>query len=409
MFSMIRPKEMNRFFTKKAVTSLLCIFGLIVFCCLSTQLNPVNEVKRVHFDFKSLQLRLNRNYSTDIAHVINSEMTGPNHCDPILQIVFVKTYKTASTTTAAIFERYGYYRQLTFAVGKSHVLSFQSSFSHRNVMNFPKMEGKPYNILCNHARYNRKEMELVVPNATYVTILRKPEDQLESAFGYFEMYKAMGLPKKNALHTFMEDPIRYYKGHNFYKWQLSRNGQLFGLGFDHRYDDSEMMIQEKVQEIDKDFDLVLITEYYDESLLLLKKLLCWDFEDILYIPTGIRSTSHRFMKDGALIEKLRRWNHGDTLLYEHFNKTLWRKISEYGSSFYADLEYFRQLNQAVFEECIESDKKNKRDPREFRFVLKNQTDRCAALLRADVGYTNLIRRSMLDRFGKPWFWWIPFI
>ena len=50
---------------------------------------------------------------------------------------------------------------------------------------------------------------------------------------------------------------------------------------------SKMADEEEVwNQIDnhaKSFDLVLIAERFDESLLLLKDLLCWNFEDILYI------------------------------------------------------------------------------------------------------------------------------
>ncbi|PIK57633.1 putative galactosylceramide sulfotransferase isoform X2 [Apostichopus japonicus] len=225
-------------------------------------------------------------------------------CSPIQRIVFLKTHKTASTTMASVFERYGYYRNLTFAVGKRHVLSFEYKFSRGNVMKFPKMKGKPFDMLTNHARYSREEMNAVVPNATYITILRKPEDQVDSAFGYFEMYRGMKIGSEpNPLETFMDDPMKYYKGHKYHMWQLSRNGMLFDLGLDHKYDEDDQKINEKIKELAGEFDLVLISEYLDESLLLMKKLLCWEYTDIVYLSSGIRSKSHRYDKDRDLRNK----------------------------------------------------------------------------------------------------------
>ncbi|KAJ8046610.1 Galactosylceramide sulfotransferase [Holothuria leucospilota] len=321
-------------------------------------------------------------------------------CTPVQKIVFLKTHKTASTTTASIFERYGFYRGLKFAVGRTHVLSREKHFNRKNVLKFPLMDGT-FDILCNHARYNRKEMDVVVPNATYITILRKPEDQLESAFGYFEMYEGMNITAdKNAFKTFLNDPMKYYKDHKYRLWQLSRNGQLFDLVFDHTNDDNEADILAKIAQIDHDFDIVMLTEYYDESLILLKRLLCWDFEDILYFPVGIRSDSHRMAKDKDLIDKSRKWNHGDVLLYEHFTKVFWSKIEEYGPSFEKDLQKFRNLNKAAFDACISLNQTDKKDRREFRLVLKNKTDRCERIFRADVGYTKLIKKTMMKRFKK---------
>lgn len=324
-------------------------------------------------------------------------------CKPISRIVFLKTHKTASTTTASIFERYGYYRNLTFAIGRTHILSYTYKFSHLNLMKFPGMEGKPFDILCNHARYNRKEMDLVVPDATYVTILRRPEKQIDSAFGYFEMYRGMKLGMEtNPLKAFMKEPRKYYKEHKYHMWQESRNGMLFDLGFDHKYDDDEAKILQKINELDAEFDLVMIAEYFDESLLLLKKLLCWEFEDILYLSSGVRSSSHRYELDEDLIKRLREWSHGDSLLYNHFNTTFWKKVADYGPTFEADLKHFRQLNRAVFQDCIAENQMNKKDRREDKFMLKNKSERCAAILRADVPYTGLIRKSMVARFSpKP--------
>lgn len=325
----------------------------------------------------------------------------PTVCSPIQKIVFLKTYKTASTTTAAIVERYGYKRDLSFVVGEHNMLSFARPFSREMVLPFPKMASRKFDLLANHARYNRQEMDFLIPNATYITILRKPEDQLESAFGYFEMYKRIqtsGEIDMDALEMFMEDPGFYWR--KLRKWQIARNGQLFALGFDHEFDDDEDKILDMIDRLEEEMDLVLISDYYDESLILLRKLLCWDYEDILYVSAGVRSASHRFEKSDQLVDKLRKWNHGDVLLYDHFNRTLWERVSAYGDEFSKDLAHFRSLNRAAFDECIDSHKIDNTDPREDKFVLKHASEKCVALLRADMDYTELIRDSMLAKYGE---------
>ncbi|PIK41289.1 putative galactosylceramide sulfotransferase isoform X2 [Apostichopus japonicus] len=218
------------------------------------------------------------------------------------------------------------------------------------------------------------------------------------AFGYFEMYKTINKTDgETPLEAYMNDPKKYWK--KLKMWQLSRNGQLFDLGFEHEFDEDGVKLEGAIQDLDEELDLVLISEYYDESLILLRKLLCWDYEDILYISAGVRSSSHRFQKSDELIAKIKKWNHGDVLLYDHFNRTFWKKVDAYGKDFQRDLNFFRRLNQEVFDQCIDSKKLDRKDTREDKFVLKNNTERCTRILRADIEYTKLIRTYMKKKYG----------
>ena len=90
---------------------------------------------------------------------------------------------------------------------------------------------------------------------------------------------------------------------------------------------------EKIGQLSREIDLMIINEYFDEALILLKKLMCWDYEDILYISKGMRSSTHRFNISNVVADKVKKWSAGDVMLYDHFNGTFWTKIQEYGSSF----------------------------------------------------------------------------
>ncbi|XP_072025270.1 galactose-3-O-sulfotransferase 2-like [Amphiura filiformis] len=329
---------------------------------------------------------------------ITSNTTGI--CNLITKIVYIKTHKTGSTTLASIFQRFGYHRNLLFALPKrNHLFHDVKLFSRKFITPWPAKFAKShphYDMLVNHALYNRPELEKVIPNATYVTILRDPVSQLESAFGYFEMAKGMGLSKKQEpFEIFMNNPLHYYTRKDYNMKTRSRNGQLFDLGFDPKLANDTNAIRAKIDAIDKEFDLVMISEYFDESLILLKKLLCWSFDDILYISNGIRSQSHRNTITDDLKKKIRLWNAGDVLLYNHFNETFWRKITEYGSDFKTDLETFRRLEKDVFDKCIEKDKVNTKDKREDKYTLnpKQTGTYCRDIFRGDLAYTSLLRKQ----------------
>ena len=339
------------------------------------------------------------NLRVDINHDDTFVMDGDN-CTPITNIVFLKTHKTGSTTMTSIFERFGYRNNLTFALPKHrHGFDKSKNFSQAYVIPIPKVLAKSYprfNILANHAIYNRPELDKTVPNATYITILRNPVTQLESAFGYFEMYKGLNISGPNAFEIFMENISLYFYNTTFkYKQKIrSKNGQLFDLGFNTKVNNTDI-IRRKIRTLDGEFDLVLITEYFDESLILMRKLLCWSYDDILYISAGVRSKSHRYSISKDLQQKIRQWNAGDVLLYDHFNKTFWRKIEQYGPTFQTDLKTFRELEKEAFHKCVDTSKINNKDKRVDKFVInpRNSGKYCRDLLRADVRYTALLKKN----------------
>ncbi|XP_071960606.1 galactosylceramide sulfotransferase-like isoform X2 [Antedon mediterranea] len=353
-----------------------------------------------HPDTLSTQTRNNDRVNT----VIPRPTAKREYCNESRNIVFVKTHKTASTTLASILQRFGYTRNLLFTLGKrGHVLSSTHLFNRKMIPSLPpnvKLFNKSltgYNLLTNHVRYNRPEMDAVVQNAKYITIIREPSAHFESCFGYFEMAKRLKLTNfSNPIEMFMKTPSRFL-AKKFYMWQRAKNGQLYDLGLDHEHHDDFFTVKYKIKQLDSEFDLMLLSEYFDESLILLKKLMCWSFDDILYISNGIRSHSHRYVINDQLRTRIRKWSSADVMMYNHFNKTLWRKVKEYGETFNADLAEFRQREHQAIQKCIDEQRTNKRDRREEKFVLKrNMTGSvfCENLLRGDVQYTGLIRRFM---------------
>ena len=112
-------------------------------------------------------------------------------------------------------------------------------------------------------------------------------------------------------------------------------------------------VNEYIQFLDKEFDLVMIMDYFDESLLLMKRLLCWQMEDILYLKLNERQDEE---KDTVLTddvrENVKRWNKADVLLFEYFNKSFWKKIENEGETFNKELNTFRQKNWEIKRACV---------------------------------------------------------
>ena len=58
---------------------------------------------------------------------------------------------------------------------------------------------------------------------------------------------------------------------------------LWDLGFNISLLDDFNFVDKSIEYLNNEFDVVLIAEQFDESLIVMKDHLCWDTEDILYL------------------------------------------------------------------------------------------------------------------------------
>ena len=274
-------------------------------------------------------------------------------CSPIRNVLFLKTHKTGSSTVANIFLRYGDSRGLSFVLGPDSMVGWPERFRLSHTL---PHNGDWPNFLCSHTRYNKKPMHLLFPKdaSIYVTILRNPVDQFESVFNYVgfgEVY-GFGNDSTESITSFLRNGIAFQNITDSRSSVLARNPMMYDLGLDYQYYQNVTAVQEYIAFLEKEFDLVMIMEYFEESMVLMKRLLCWEFHDILHVKTNERQEKERAEMGNNLKENIKRWNKADMLLYEHFNKTFWWQVKMEGEGFYDDLKTFRQMNQKMNHICF---------------------------------------------------------
>ena len=96
------------------------------------------------------------------------------------------------------------------------------------------------------------------------------------------------------------------------------------------------------------YDLILITEYFDESLILLKHLLSLEFTDIVYLKAKENNEKKFSAEDLSQETKelILERQHVDNVLYNAANATLWRKIDNFGrSKMESELKKFRKIKE----------------------------------------------------------------
>ncbi|XP_072035368.1 galactosylceramide sulfotransferase-like [Amphiura filiformis] len=309
--------------------------------------------------------------------------------------VYIKVHKAASSLLNQILLRYGISTNKTLALPrKEHYFDYYKLFQRNMVFDY---KPKKFQMLINHARYNRLEMKTVVPNALYFATLRDPVTQFESSFGYFRVSEQIcnqPYPTTESLQLFFSNPKHYLKNikyGNFTLW----NGQIFDLGLHPVFYENRTAIKHKIQQLEEEFDLILITEYIDESLILLKNIMCLNFTDILYLPSNVRSNKFKTEISRNLSTQIKNWNTADVMLYEHFNRTLWNRIYNEGPKFFEDLETFRVLKQETFEKCVNYSDANV-SQRNWILKLKENCDYfCRTLTKSTVRYVNNLRQDLM--------------
>ena len=249
--------------------------------------------------------------------------------------------------------------------------------------------------------------DVMVPKTLYISILREPVSQFESSFYYLQMHTFFGMQfAENPLQEFMANPEKYMnklrgqqKPENY---GLFRNGMFFDLGYD-QLELKRVGTDRAIQSLEKEIDLFLIMDYFDESLLLLKKAMCWSLDKILYFRQNQRTT--KIPIDGATRAKIRAWNNADVVLYQHFNRTFWKRVSDYGPTFGADLRELRHYLREWAKRCDSRDVVKGKGASAVRFfkvghkVKDEHRDMCARFFRTELEYLGYFRESYFQQFN----------
>ncbi|XP_040903233.1 galactose-3-O-sulfotransferase 2 isoform X2 [Toxotes jaculatrix] len=295
--------------------------------------------------------------STFLKAHINSVHTKAT-CQPKSRIVFLKTHKTASSTILNILYRYGESRNLTFALpmNKHSQLFYPFFFASHFVEGISSGSVREFHVMCNHMRFRKSEVAKVMPEDTfYFSILRHPVVMMESIFTYYKSIPAFR--KTHSLDDFLDNSWTNYNSsatNNHY----AHNILAFDFGFNNNIaadsENLEEVASMAIAAIERDFHLILISEYFDVSMILLKHALCWSLEDVVSFKLNSRSEKTRHPLSPNTAEKIKRWNALDWRIYLHFNTTFWHKVDSLVGQEQMKMEvaHLRELQDKLANTCL---------------------------------------------------------
>ena len=315
-----------------------------------------------------------------IDHIVtkdNLELPNCRQTEMKTNLVYIKTHKCASDTMSAIFRRFALDHHLNVALpnGMRYLLGWPHQM--RSFMYRPPHAGNGFNIILDHAIYNRTYMSTLVPeNSVYITSIREPGDRLISAISYFSVGKC-ALMNQDLVESrnrtkitleFLKNMDHYdtvYKSvENLYSkakcgcipngMSMLKNAVAFDMGFPTGYhigtaDEQQnyVFIINWLQRIHIEFPIVILTNFFAESMVLLKRYMCWPMKSILYKRLNDWKNPKPDYPE-AEIAAFRNWTNVDSLLYHMFYKLFQKRIQKLGPDFQRETaEYLIQLNKTL--------------------------------------------------------------
>ncbi|XP_066449878.1 galactose-3-O-sulfotransferase 4 isoform X2 [Eleutherodactylus coqui] len=315
-------------------------FGLVVLMAIGFTI----QILGIHFPKRSHQISQLRLMTVE-------PQPSYRTCRPRRHIMFLKTHKTAGSTILNLLHRYGERNGLFFALPYKYQFNYPSSFHSYRVKGYNASSRPHYDIMCHHMRFNYPEVRKVMPPDTfYFTILRDPATMAESSFSYYRVVSS-AFKKAPNFKAFISHPSHYYRQgerSNHY----ARNPLWFDLGFNSDAPFTETYANAGIRAVEDTFNLVLLAEHFDESMILLKEELCWNLDDVVTFKMNSRETSRTLYRED--IQRLRAWSALDWYLYSHFNRTFWNKVEHFGrAKMDNEVRKLKERRQFLAKLCIE--------------------------------------------------------
>lgn len=288
---------------------------------------------------------------------------------------FVKTHRTGSSSITSILQRIGDARGLSFVLPTNGVdLGWLHDFPGPASLASTEASERQHDIVCNHAVFDEARMRAYLkPSPFFFTILRSPASQLHSTFeerlhsasnffGY-HMQASWGSRLK-------------WLGAIRHKPEVARllsatdraqflNPQAHDLGwYSHvngstAFDDDDARIDEWISGLASNFGLVLVTEHFDEGLVLLRRKLGVGLHDMAYLFDAAKQSAVGIRPTEAQADDIQDLMRVDARLFRHFNASFWQEWEDAGgyNTFQSELQELRLWNEVLVRACAEKNRR----------------------------------------------------
>lgn len=353
-----------------------------------------------NFSFIVLSYRFSNEVRINYSNFTDEFKATSIHNKKRENIFFLKAHKCGSSTVQNIILRYGRENHLLFVLPWKenyigHPKIFESSLIAENL----RSEDNKYNVLTHHIRYNSTEVKKVMkPNAAFVTILRDPGTLFESMFNFYRL----NIRLNTSLEEILADPDRY-KDSLYYRrgYRYGANQMSFDLGLSELDGNITEKIDNFIYSIEQDFDLVMISEHMEASLILLSDLMGWSLDKVVFLDSNVRQPNSKTNLTVEEKQKLRSVNQVDTKLYNHFFKIFKAKVEAYGvERMKQQVDKLINMNFDFYQKCVDQ-VSTRGYAKTFSYDIKKGAPlKCFFLAQQELHFTQQLRKEQIYRLAQ---------
>ncbi|XP_049517394.1 galactose-3-O-sulfotransferase 4 isoform X2 [Dermacentor silvarum] len=323
-------------------------------------------------------------------------------------VCFVKTHKCASSSVQNMLMRYGESHGLRFVLPKT-----KNYLGHPRLFNRSMAPGRPpFDMLVHHARFHEAEMRAVLRRRPhFVTIVREPATLFESLYSYYGLKRKTNMSLRQfATAALVDRSVMGLLARTRTRSKLGFNQMSFDLGLEPAQFGNTSAVRRFIKELDATFDLVMVAERMNESLVLLKDLFCWDTDDVVVFKLNARQSAFRSPLSPQLASQVRSLNAADVQLYEHFARRFDLRVRQFGQKRMAkELHMLQERTRYWYERCVKyatpPDKSRPTaeqtfwiNPKVLVFRAKNESsEECVRMTLPELVYTERLRQK---QFGN---------
>ncbi|XP_069114249.1 galactose-3-O-sulfotransferase 3-like [Argopecten irradians] len=270
---------------------------MLLGCCLlftwysirrSDRVNGRKTIPKQNFNTYGLPFRLSK-----------YNVTG----DPVDHIAFIKLPKAGSTTAQNIFLRYGDEKNLTFALPSNPRRGGGETLTKKFF--FPPPRNGNYDITCAHTKYNRKQFSTVLHKDTkYIGTVREPFSHFQSSIRFKKPKNIVGIKGENPVLEYLKTELKNRNSINRYSITCNYMSDYYLFPRDLFALDNESELQKHLQKFGNEMDMILVLEYLDESVVLMRRILNWDLRHVLYAQLRVNKEHDPRLKFGPEEAKL---------------------------------------------------------------------------------------------------------
>lgn len=218
----------------------------------------------------------------------------------------------------------------------------------------PSLKG---DLLYHHFIWNRDEIVAQLgPDVVAFTILRDPYDLFESYYSFTLLPQEFGVDLKGFIQLLRNSNPMNWKASAASEEQiwkaLYKYGLAVSLGLPIASLQNDTAIGNHITKIEKEMDLVMISERMEESFILFRYLMCWKPEDIVAFDQNVRSSNTVVKLDDDDRKELRKWLKADEMIYKHFYQLFEARVTRYPGDIKREIQQRISAREEMRTECI---------------------------------------------------------